>query len=345
MPRSTRLPFARVVLGVAAAWLALTACGTSDPEPSGSEAATENASAEGCDGVETSSGPVTVTDAFDRTVELDEPAERVAVLEWQQTEMVLSLCLNPVAVADVEGFGQWNTAEELPEGVEDVGTRGEPNLDALFAAQPDLVIVEASGEDDPVLTQLDEYDVPVLATVGADTTDPIQNMRDTFTLIAEATGREDRAEQVLEEFETTLEEAKQAVADSDVTITDFVYFDGYAQGGNVAFRPFGQGSLFGELGEELGLTNAWTGPVDEAYGLGSTDIEGMRSVGDAAFFYTGTEIEEYQLAPLLEGNPAWSSIPAVAEGRLYEFPPGIWTFGGPRSAEQALQAYVDLLTN
>ena len=31
----------------------------------------------------------------------------------------------------------------------------------------------------------------------------------------------------------------------------------------------------GELGEELGLTNAWTGEVDAAYGLGQTDIEGM----------------------------------------------------------------------
>jgi len=345
MPRSARLPFTRTVLGVAVASLALTACGTSDPEPEEGGPATQNASAEGCEGVETSDGPVSVTDALGRTVELDAPAERVAVLEWQQTEMVLSLCLNPVAVADVEGFGQWNTAEELPEGVEDAGTRGEPNLDALFASRPDLVIVEASGGDDPVLTQLGEYDVPVLATIGADTADPIQNMLDTFGLIAEVTGREERAEEVVDEFETTLEEAKQEVADSDVGVTDFVYFDGYAQGGNVMFRPFGQGSLFGELGEQLGLTNAWTGPVDEQYGLGSTDVEGMRTVGDAAFFYTGTEIEEYQLLPLLEGNGAWSSIPAVAEGRTYEFPPGIWTFGGPRSAEQALRAFVDLLTD
>ncbi|WP_051515434.1 iron-siderophore ABC transporter substrate-binding protein [Candidatus Blastococcus massiliensis] len=345
MSRSARPLLTRTTLAAVVTSMALTACGTSDPEPAASGGAAGSPSAEGCDGVETSDGPVSVTDDLGRTVELDAPAERVAVLEWQQTEMVLSLCLTPVAVADVEGYGQWNTAEELPEGVDDVGTRGEANLDALFAARPDLVIVEATGEDDPVLTQLDEYDVPVLATVGADASDPIRNMRDTFTLIAEVTGREARAEEVLDEFGTTLEESRQAVADSDVGVTEFVYFDGYAQGGNVAFRPFGQGSLFGELGEELGLTNAWTGPVDEAYGLGSTDIEGMRAVGDAAFFYTGTEIEEYQLAPLLEGNPAWSSIPAVAEGRVYEFPAGIWTFGGPRSAEQALEAFVELLTD
>ena len=39
----------------------------------------------------------------------------------------------------------------------------------------------------------------------------------------------------------------------------------------------------------------------------------------------------------------------VAPGRrrraaCHAFPAGIWTFGGPRSAEQVLDAYVDLLT-
>ena len=113
-------------------------------------------------------GPVTLTDSYGRTVELDQPAERVAVLEWQQVEDVLTLCLTPVAVADAEGYSTWDTAEELPGGVADVGTRGEPNLDALFATNPDLVIVEAYTADDEIIEQLEKYGVPVLATKGAD---------------------------------------------------------------------------------------------------------------------------------------------------------------------------------
>ena len=50
------------------------------------------------------------------------------------------------------------------------------------------------------------------------------------------------------------EAAKAAVAGTESA--KFVYFDGWVQGGNVSIRPFGQGSLMGELGEELGLTNA-----------------------------------------------------------------------------------------
>ena len=336
----------------------LAACGTTQPAASGTtttrgghvvrsgipsrrgDTASRDRPGTSCaqDTTATSTGPVSLTDAFGRTVELTKPAERVAVLEWQQIEDVLTLCVDPVAVSDVEGFTRWDTAETLPAGVADVGTRGEPNLDALFATNPDLVIIEAYTPDDEIIAQLAAYGVPVLATKGADAADPIGQMKDTFTLIAEATGRQERAQVVVDEFTASLAAAKAAVPGGEAT--KFVYFDGWVQGGNVSIRPFGQGSLIGELGEELGLTNAWTGEVDPAYGLGQTDIEGMTAVGDATFFYTGTEDPDSDVMGELAKNEIWKALPAVVDGNTHAFPPGIWTFGGPRSAQQALDAYV-----
>jgi len=339
----------------------LTACGTTQPSTSSTTAASTSAAAEAVssgsasaaaevaaaggtscadDTTTTSTGPVSLTDAFGRKIELTKPASKVAVLEWQQMEDVLSLCVDPVAVADAEGFARWSTAETLPTGVADVGTRGEPNLDALFATSPDLVIIEAYTPEDEIITQLAAYGVPVLATKGADAADPIGQMKKTFGLIADATGRQERAQVVLDEFTASVAAAKAAVADTDAATTKFVYFDGWVQGGNVSIRPFGQGSLMGELGEELGLTNAWTGEVDPAYGLGQTDIEGMTAVGDATFFYTGTEDPDSDVMGELAKNEIWKTLPAVVEGNTHAFPPGIWTFGGPRSAQQTLDAYV-----
>ncbi|WP_114855162.1 iron-siderophore ABC transporter substrate-binding protein [Brachybacterium sp. YJGR34] len=345
MTRFPRRAIAAVTAAAAAA--ALAACGTTEvPEDGGAEPAGAAAISESCaeDTTTTSTGPVTLTDDLGRTVELAEPAERVAVLEWQQVEDALTLCVAPVAVADVEGFTTWDTAEVLPEGTADVGTRGEPNLDALAAADPDLIIVEAAGPDDPIVAQLEELGVPVLATVGADAADPIGTMKGLFTLIAEATGRTERAEVVLEQFDAHLAEAKQQVTEADLATTDFVYFDGSVDGGNVAIRPFGEGALFTALGEELGLQNVWTEETDPVYGLGRTDIEGLTTVGEANLFYTSTDDPEGDYVSELEKNELWTSLPAVEEGRAHAFPSGIWTFGGPRSAEQAVDAYVEILT-
>ena len=326
--------------------LALTGCGTTQPVSGTDDTPAASASA-GCeaDTTTTSDGPVSLTDAFGRAVELDKPAERVAVLEWQQVEDALTLCVVPVAVADVEGYSQWVHAEELPEGVTDVGTRQEPNLDALFATEPDLVIVEAYTRDDAIIAQLEKYGVPVLATLGADAADPIAQMLSTFDLIAQATGREDRAAQVTEEFESHIADAKAEVEELAPASTDFVFFDGWVDGGNVSIRPFGQGSLVGEVGQALGLTNAWTGEVDPAYGLGQTDIEGMTAVGAANLFHTGTEeTDGSSFMDGVESNPVWQSLPAVAEGRVHAFPAGVWTFGGPRSTEQIVDAFVEVLS-
>lgn len=344
---SRSISFARAATVAAVSTLLLAGCGTTTVDDATADTTDTKAVSESCasDTTSTATGAVSLTDDVGRTVELDKPAERVAVLEWQQTEDLLALCVSPVAVADADGYSTWDTAEKLPEGVTDVGTRQEPNLDTIFGADPDLVIVEVSSADDEIIAQLEKYDVPVLAMTGADAADAIAHMTDTLQLIAEATGRSERADLVIDEFEKSLDEAKTAIADAELSTTEFVYFDGWVQGGNVAIRPFGQGSLIGELGEAIGLTNAWAGEVDPAYGLGQTDVEGITAVGDASLFHTGTvDTSGDDFFAQLSTNDIWASLPAVEDDRTYTFPEGIWTFGGPRSAEQVLDAYVSLLT-
>jgi ABC-type Fe3+-hydroxamate transport system substrate-binding protein len=313
--------------------LGLAACGTSQPAADESSEDTTPAAAD--------AGPVSVTDAAGRTVELEAPAEKVVVLEWQQTEDVLSLGVEPVGVSDVAGYNTWDTAVPLDPGTTDVGTRGEPNLDAVFSTDPDLVIVEAE-RGSPLIKQLTSYDVPVLVTSGADAEDPIAQMKETFTLIATTLGKEEEADEVLADFDATVAEASEQIAAADLETTEFAFVDGYLDGSNVAVRPFGQGSLMGELGEAIGLTNVWEGEVDPAYGLGSTDVEGLTQVGDANLFFTSTEADSWRDA--LEKNALWKNAEFVQQDRVFPFPEGVWTFGGPRTGEQVVEAYVDALT-
>ncbi|MEJ6488602.1 iron-siderophore ABC transporter substrate-binding protein [Leucobacter sp. USCH14] len=324
-------------------------CGTTSVDAGGADA--PPATSEACqnDTTTTATGPVELTDGVGRTVKLDAPAERVAVLEWQQAEDAMTLCVAPVAVSDPEGYSTWVSAETLPQDVIDLGTRGEPDLDALYGADPDLIIVEAFEADADIVQTLEkESDVPVLVTVGADASDPIGNMKNVFSLIAEATGRTERADQVLADFDQHLADAKAEVADADLPTTDFVFFDGWIEGSNLVIRPYGEGALFTAFGEELGLTPAWnddvneaygSGGVDPAYGLAQTDLEGLTAVGDANLFYS----KEGEWADELEQSAIWRSLPAVEEGRAQAFPAGVWGAGGPLSGEQAVDAFVDVI--
>ena len=231
----TRTLTAAAMTGIAA--LALTACGTTGvaaPSTEGDAVASQSCAD---DTTETATGAVSLTDSLGRTVELDAPAERVAVLEWQQTEDLLSLCVTPIGAASTDGYTTYVSAEPLPESVTDVGERGEPDLDALYGTNPDLIIVEAYSLDDELLKKLEERDVPVLATIGADGAGQIANMKEVFSLIGDATGRSERADQVLAEFDQHLADAKAEVAEAQLETTDFVFFDGWIESGNVVVRP------------------------------------------------------------------------------------------------------------
>lgn len=351
MNRITRL--AATVSALAVVTWPLAACGTTNVDSNSTEAAASPAS-QTCaeDTTATSTDPVTITDGVGREVKLDKPATRIAVLEWQQIEDALTLCVTPVAVSDPEGYGTWVSAEKLPDGVTDIGSREEPDLDTLYAANPDLIIVEAFKADDETITKLEKRGVPVLATLGANAADPIGNMKNVFTMIGEATGRTERATQVVKEFDDHLAEAKTKVSDANLKTKDFLFFDGWIEGSNVAIRPYGKGALFTSIGEELGMTPAWTdeinatygsGGVDPAYGLAQTDIEGLTSVGNANLFYSNDEEVGGYVAEL-EKSTIWTSLPAVKEGRAHAFPAGVWGAGGPRSCAQAIDAYVNILT-
>ncbi|MBQ0826023.1 iron-siderophore ABC transporter substrate-binding protein [Streptomyces tagetis] len=334
--------------------LAATACGTTDVDTTEAGGGTNAAPAsQSCaeDTTTTSTKPVSLTDGVGRQVKLDKPAERIAVLEWQQVEDALTLCVTPTAVSDAKGYSTWVSAEKLPDGVTDIGTREEPDLDTLYAAKPDLIVVEAFDADDETIVKLEKRGVPVMATRGADPDDPIGNMRNVFSMIGKATGRTERADRVLQEFDEHLATAKKRVTDAGLPTDDFLFFDGWLQGNNLTIRPYSDGALFTEIGKELGMNPAWTddvdkahgdGGVDPAYGLAQTDVEGLTAVGNANLFYANDEGAGGYVAALAK-NPIWKTLPAVKEGRAHAFPARVWGAGGPRSCAQAIDAYVDVL--
>ena len=308
----------------------LAACGTTEAATDG-EAATTPA--------EPTDAPITITDARGVEVTLDRPAEKVVALEWSEAEDLVTLGVMPVGVADVEGYSTWVQSAPLDESVADVGTRQEPSVDAIVALDPDLVIMEERGNN--LDTQLEEY-VPVILIEGSDASGNIAQMQENFSTIATAVGKEAEAADVLAEFDAKLAEGRQAVEDAGHAGEQFAMADGWMEGSSVAIRMFGEGSLVSDLAEGVGLDNAWTGEVDEVWGLGQTDVEGLSELDDLHFFYSASTDDVF--ADGLADNAIWQSLPFVENGNVYKLEDGTWTFGGPLSSMHVVDQIVAALT-
>lgn len=311
--------------------LVLGACGT-----------TEGAATAGSETAGKTSEQVTVTDGRGKEVTLDAPAERVVALEWAEAEMITTLGADLVGVADPAGYATWNTAEPLDGSVKDVGMRAEASVDSIVALQPDLVVLEEE-RGSPLVGQLEKY-VPVIVTEGSDASRNLDRMRDDFTMIAEAVGATDEAEQVLKEFDADLAAAEERIADAGATGRKFAMADGWQEGSSISVRMFGQGALASDVAEEVGLENAWTGKVDKMWGLATTDVEGLtplKAEKNLHFLYNASDGNDI-FADGLEGNPIWESLPFVEQGNLHRLEDGTWTFGGPASMTMFLEQLLDV---
>ncbi|MQY14431.1 Iron(3+)-hydroxamate-binding protein FhuD [Streptomyces sp. RB5] len=310
--------------------LALTACGTTEPAADAEPEKTGTA--------------ITLTDASGATVKLDAPATKVVGTEWNVVESLVSLGVDPVGVADVKGYNTWDKAAPLTNDPKDIGTRGEPSVESVAALSPDLII--ATTDLPPAAVKQLREVAPVLNVTSADASDPIGQMTENLDLIAKATGTTDKADELKKTFESKIATGKKALEDAGLGGAGFAFADGYVTSNQVSIRPFTSGSLVGAVSERLGLKTAWKVKGDEAYGLGSTDVEGLTKLGDVHFAYVGNNGDKNStpFTGVLAKDAVWTSLPFVKAGNVHRLPDGIWMFGGPASMNQYVDSLVAALT-
>ncbi len=309
----------------AAAALALTACGTTQPATDASPAAAK----------------ITVTDAQGTKVTLDGPAKTVVGTEWNVVEDLETLGVAPAGVADVTGYSQWDAKVPLTGDPKDIGTRGEPSTDTIAAIAPDLIVATTDLKDS-VVAQLRKI-APTIVIASAKSGAQLDTIKDTLDLIAEATGTTAKADTVWKALEEKIADGKREIADAGRAGTKVAFADGYVLSNQVTIRPYTKGSLIGQVNAELGLADAWSGTGiegDAAYGLGSTDVEGLTKLPeDTQFLYIDNKAasEDDVFGTTLSSNAVWTSLPFVEQDNVHRLDDGIWMFGGPG----AMDAYVD----
>lgn len=261
---------------------------------------------------------------------------RVVVIATGQTDAVLTLGIVPVGAA----YG--DDADLVPRYVRDafpqhaaqlaavapVGSRQSPNLEAIAALRPDLVLANAAASQDayPALSAI----APTVLVQGTGV-----NWKQDFLLLADALGREGAAQAFLDGFAADAARLGDSAGEQTVS---FVRVTAERT------RIFGVASFTGFIAWDAGLRR----PESQRFAKTSQDLspEELRLADGDRIFYSvqGATTAAQAAESAVVANPLWSTLPAVRDGRAVLVDDDPWYLNaGPTAAMLVLAGLEEAL--
>ncbi|MCK0713897.1 ABC transporter substrate-binding protein [Chromohalobacter sarecensis] len=268
----------------------------------------------------------TVTNAFGDT-HIPARPQRVVTLYQGATDSAVALGITPVGVVDswLEKPMYRYLRDDLA-GVEHVGLETQPNLEKVAWLKPDLIVATRFRHERvrPLLEKI----APTVAT------DTVFDFKATLKLIAEATGREARARELLRNWDTRVADFRQRIADTlgdawpqKAAVVRFksdhvrIYSTGFA------------GSILNELGFEQ--PNSLH---DQGWGMKLTSEENI-PVMNADVIFVLLEPNDPAIMRNYRhwtSHPLWQRLDAVQDERVFEVNAVDWIMGGGILAANAM---------
>lgn len=297
----------RLFTVLAAAVLLLTACAPGEGDAS---APTSSAGVE-----QSAQGTCTFTDSLGNTVELEQPPKRVAALLGSYAETWLLAGGEVVAVTQ-DAYDERGL--ELPEDTVNLGANQQPDLEALFAAEPDLVLFTPDLDGQMGLKDsLAAAGIPA-AWFKVETFDDYLNM---LKICTDLTGRSDLYQKNGLDIQSGIDAAIASVPEGEGPTV--LLLRAYSSG----VRAKNSDSIAGAMLKDLGAVNI----ADSNSGL-LEDLQ-MESIlaADPEFIFVTTmgasqEAALKSLDELLHSDPAWQTLTAVKEGRVEVLPKDLFHY-------------------
>ncbi|GGY73902.1 ABC transporter substrate-binding protein [Marinobacter zhanjiangensis] len=279
-----------------------------------------------------SAGTVVTHDAGELRIE--NTPQRIVVLNWWLAEHLLALGVTPVGAADTDGYREWVAEPPLPQSVKSVGRRQAPNLEAIRALEPDLILV--SGHLMAAVPALQTI-APTLVQTTYDTgSDPWDRAREHLITLGRVLDREDRARAVIAQARQDLADTRQQLSEAGLT-------------GQPAFivrflddrrvRIHGDNSMLNQALEQAGLDNAWNRSTN-LWGFTPGTLADLGGHPDAWLIYIRPWPEADR--ERLRASGLWPYLPMARSGRISGVGP-VWTFGGVVSVPRMARMLADQL--
>jgi iron complex transport system substrate-binding protein len=277
--------------------------------------------------------------AFPRTVEhamgsteISERPERVVVLDTGELDSVLSLGVTPVGAVTTAVDSEFlSYLAEDAAGVEVVGTIAEPDLEAIAALEPDLILSNVVRHED-VYDQLSQIAPTVFAADVGDT------WKENLLLDAEALGLEEEAAGLLDEYEADAAALGEDIGDpAGTTVSTIRFVAG-------VIRAYNADSFIGTVMADIGLDHQQVA-TDRATFAELSAEQVTQADADIVLYSSYGPAADSGEAQVVAG-PLWPRLAAVAEGRAVQVEDDVFYTGiGLRAATLQLEQLRELLVD
>ncbi|MFJ3324094.1 ABC transporter substrate-binding protein [Streptomyces griseus] len=297
--------------------LTLAACGGSDDSGSGSGSASSGGSTRT---VETPMGDVQVKEA----------PERVVVLDTAELDSALTLGVKPVGAthADVtSGFLNYLPKDQL-SGIKDVGQMMTPNLEAIAALKPDLILTSKIRHGD----KYDELSKIAPTVMTENTGYP---WKENFQLHAEALGKQTEAKMVTDDYANHVADVTKALGGKDKAAATEVNMVRFVEGADI--RIYGRKNYIATILADVGLGRpAITDQAKDGFSYDVSPEKIDLADADVVFHSTYGDPKKSKETETT-GSGLWKNMDAVKNGKVFAVDDQLWIQGiGYTAADKIL---------
>ncbi|MFC4609226.1 ABC transporter substrate-binding protein [Streptomyces maoxianensis] len=292
---------------VLAGALALTACGSGNDGDDGND---KSPGAGGTHTVKTAMGDVQVPEA----------PQRVVVLDTAELDSAITLGVKPVgaAHADVEaGFLNYLSKDQVA-GVKDVGAITQPNLEAVAALKPDLILTSKVRDGD-------KYDKlkAIAPTVMTESTG--HPWKENFQVHADALGKKDEAAKIVSAYDAHAKKVTDALGGKEKAAATKVNVVRFVEGADI--RIYGKRNYIATILADVGLGRpAVTDKAKDGFSYDVSPEKIDLAAADVVFHSTYGDPKKAKQTQTL-GSGLWKNLPAVRNGRAFQVDDQLWIQG------------------
>jgi iron complex transport system substrate-binding protein len=251
---------------------------------------------------------ISVVDDAGDTVRLAGPAHRVVSLIPASTELLFALGADSAVVGRTSYCDYPPAAKAVP----DLGDGIKPNIEAVVASRPDLVVLYNSGQNAAVAGRLRELGIAALRV----NTDALSSVPRVARILGRLIGRETAADSLAAVFDTALTSATQHRAGRRPKVLLLVW--------EQPPMTIGRGSFLSEMVERAGGENLF---ADVASSSGVVSIEAV-AARDPDLIFTTVEGPS-----AFATRPEWQVVPAVRKHRFLHVSGSEFNRPSPRSPQ------------